>query len=925
MPKQFTPFRLMSEKQQHVLGILQNFYDKTAPESQNNFLNVALTCWINKKSECWGNETQPTLLSKALGLETTFPTRPIKAYITSPHLLTSEINLHDQGRLRVWGEVTRTRDAFTKSYIMRGKKPSDSQLKNIKISDYIGSEKLDGIRAMWTGQVLVSKGGLVFYFVPSWFLELLPSGVILDGEMWGGRGTEKGIAALGATKKPYKTTPPWSEDNDIILDRDFTKLWVERNVRYKVFDILNFPQIPAEDRLEILKKLIRQRCLCWASIKEKWEKILNTPLPKQCPLQDLEFFPGEELYQKLTSIIEDDGEGVMMRHKGSAFVPGISGTKLLKFKKINQSEAVLIGMNPSVLQRGWMGSVIGAVVDRGGNLFIKNGKPIIVNAGSGLTDNQKRNYKTELIPKLGQVFNFQFFEFDEKHDSYRDPRFTGFNETDAWKLIAREIAERYDLVAETLYKNKLIESPTRDLAVKFVKEQQGDAELSDIGTRFTGWTSFAQFYDAVLTDFDTMLALMEIFETSGRNFKVRAYNNFISEIEQWKAENVNPLSLPSKKGELFKKFQEILTTGTFCYSTPINFRGHTFNTNEICIGGGFSGVPAGEIVYKPGVGIQDIQQAPRELIALHSLVKAWNEFSRYKAQGLLDGVGPAAMRQLILDLEVANLADLSSKLQTNPAEFTQKIKNKKARASLMNLATAVATRTSTQSAKLPRALLGEVNNHFREVMTALRANTTQGFVFNIVGGFRRNKPESKDIDFLIISESKSDLETIFRTLQMNMSVGLSLPSGILRAREFVVTPNFERLVSGISNQTGAETYMRVVLEGTYRGNDVLVPVDFFFVNNALEFANFALLGRSSGQEPGARTSDLRAIVKKMGYSLNDLGIWLNGNRVDLGDDVNGEEDIIEKLIQLDRTAKQEKALRILLDSTKKLEPPDETY
>ena len=51
---------------------------------------------------------------------------------------------------------------------------------------WLMSEKLDGIRAYWNGEQLLSRNGLTF-FVPAYFLENFPS-YELDGELFLARG-----------------------------------------------------------------------------------------------------------------------------------------------------------------------------------------------------------------------------------------------------------------------------------------------------------------------------------------------------------------------------------------------------------------------------------------------------------------------------------------------------------------------------------------------------------------------------------------------------------------------------------------------------------------------------------------------------------------------------------------------------------------
>jgi DNA ligase-1 len=75
------------------------------------------------------------------------------------------------------------------------------------------SEKLDGVRAYWTGEGFLSRQGNPFY-APAWFTKGLPK-VPLDGELWIGR-------------KQFQRTV------SIVRRQDGGELW--RQVLYVVFD-----------------------------------------------------------------------------------------------------------------------------------------------------------------------------------------------------------------------------------------------------------------------------------------------------------------------------------------------------------------------------------------------------------------------------------------------------------------------------------------------------------------------------------------------------------------------------------------------------------------------------------------------------------------------------------------------------------------
>ena len=54
------------------------------------------------------------------------------------------------------------------------------QYKDQDVKGWLISEKLDGVRSVWTGTELLSRNGKKF-FAPEWFTRQLPAGVVLDG------------------------------------------------------------------------------------------------------------------------------------------------------------------------------------------------------------------------------------------------------------------------------------------------------------------------------------------------------------------------------------------------------------------------------------------------------------------------------------------------------------------------------------------------------------------------------------------------------------------------------------------------------------------------------------------------------------------------------------------------------------------------
>ena len=189
------------------------------------------------------------------------------------------------------------------------------------------SEKFDGQRAIWDGQKFVSRGASgdprVYPYVPRWFMACMPPGVALDGELFLARNSFSQTTSILKTK--LKTGSQKELDNR----------WVD--IEYRVFDVI--VDALYEERKELLKKIVEQRCEIW--------KLISVPFylkKPACPLIFTEQFKIKseknlmELYDRLVS---EDAEGVMIRAPGIPYIP--RRTKLmLKMKLIQDSECVIM-------------------------------------------------------------------------------------------------------------------------------------------------------------------------------------------------------------------------------------------------------------------------------------------------------------------------------------------------------------------------------------------------------------------------------------------------------------------------------------------------------------------------------------------------------------------------------------------------------
>jgi len=213
------------------------------------------------------------------------------------------------------------------------------------------SEKLDGVRAVWDCRTLSTRTGQTIH-APAWFLDGLPAGEPLDGELWIGRGEFQRTVGIARSL---------SGGNE----------W--RAVRFAAFDapmaLGGFEQRQAAMRDALAS--------CTGSA---------FALPqRQCG-------GVSDLLEELVRVERAGGEGVMLRQPGSAYERKRSGT-LLKVKTFHDAEATVIGYEPGT---GRNAATIGALVAR-----LQDG--IEFRVSSGLTDALRRT-----PPAVGTVFTFKY-------------------------------------------------------------------------------------------------------------------------------------------------------------------------------------------------------------------------------------------------------------------------------------------------------------------------------------------------------------------------------------------------------------------------------------------------------------------------------------------------------------------------------------
>jgi len=216
---------------------------------------------------------------------------------------------------------------------------------------WLMSEKLDGVRAIWTGEKLISRTGKPFC-APAWFVEGLPKDVVLDGELWEGRG----LFQQTCGKVRTKNNPNWD------------------GIRYILFD-----------------------CIAAGTFTARYKKLYQLELPEHAEmLRQIVCSSKKHMLDLERQILNEGGEGIMLKRALSLYQYKRSGD-ILKVKRFQTDEAIVDGYEAG---QGRHEGRIGALLCKFRNKMIS--------IGTGLTDSEREN-----PPEKGDLITFRYFELTE--------------------------------------------------------------------------------------------------------------------------------------------------------------------------------------------------------------------------------------------------------------------------------------------------------------------------------------------------------------------------------------------------------------------------------------------------------------------------------------------------------------------------------
>jgi len=232
---------------------------------------------------------------------------------------------------------------------------------NQNISGWVMSEKLDGIRAYWDGEKLLSRSGNIIH-APAWFIKDYPP-FALDGELWSKRGDFENISSIVRDKVPSKE---WKQ------------------IRHYIFEVPNMEG-------GLFQRLAKVKPYENDQIK----------LIKQVHIDN-----KKELEEFLSCIESKGGEGVVVRDPNAPYINKRT-FKALKVKHFLDDECEIVGYTHG---KGKYKTKVGALICK-----LSNGVEFKI--GSGLSDFEREN-----PPALGDIVTFKYKEMT-KYNKPRFPVF----------------------------------------------------------------------------------------------------------------------------------------------------------------------------------------------------------------------------------------------------------------------------------------------------------------------------------------------------------------------------------------------------------------------------------------------------------------------------------------------------------------------
>lgn len=265
---------------------------------------------------------------------------------------------------------------------------ADAAVKKINVAGWYMSEKLDGMRAFWDGGIsrgmdvesvpwanlakggtghratgLWSRYGKVIH-APDTFLDCLPKGKPIDGELWTGRGEFQRI--VGITKRLPENALSWDDVKFMMFDMPSYDGWLtigRINNPFYTMEITDFMRTWARTqlaRLGVTDAPWENKCFFLVA-DHLMKRITNSVVVahKQEPLPSQSAKAEAAIATKLNEVLEMGGEGLILRQPESFWEP-LRTRNMIKVTERIADEATIVGFTSA--EFGKIHGKIGALV-----------------------------------------------------------------------------------------------------------------------------------------------------------------------------------------------------------------------------------------------------------------------------------------------------------------------------------------------------------------------------------------------------------------------------------------------------------------------------------------------------------------------------------------------------------------------------------
>jgi DNA ligase-1 len=228
---------------------------------------------------------------------------------------------------------------------------------SVDVTQYWVSEKLDGVRARWDGQQLISRGGNLLN-APKWFTQNFPD-TVLDGELWIARGKYQQTVSITRKQQPHLG---WQK------------------IKFMVFDLPNHSGT-FSDRVSLMQSMAKK-----------------SPSPFLKFIEQVQIDSHEQLMQRFQLVTNQGGEGLMLHRKQGLYNSGRSHN-ILKLKPFADAEAIVTGYR---LGKGQFTGKMGSI-----QVKSTQGKTFFI--GSGFSHQERDN-----PPPIGSTISFRYQGFTDR-------------------------------------------------------------------------------------------------------------------------------------------------------------------------------------------------------------------------------------------------------------------------------------------------------------------------------------------------------------------------------------------------------------------------------------------------------------------------------------------------------------------------------